>query len=135
LKKQVLIIAAAMIVVIGLIGSASSATAARTGPFLVVEDLHFLGLGGVPGGCDFLVADVTNYGDLPQQFGWSWTVAIPKLGLTHTFVGQQALAPGETRLLFHNPGAIPPGTYLVKVSVSGVDGRTKSDRAVLRVPC
>lgn len=126
-------VVACIVAAVGLF--ASSATAAQSGPILVIEDVQFFGIGGVPGGCDFLVAEVTNFGDVEQPFGWSWTVTIPKLDYTQTFTGQQPLAPGETRLLAHNPGVIPAGTYLVKVSIDGVEGRTKSGRAVLRVPC
>lgn len=112
----------------------ASSAAVRDAPYLVIENVRFGAIGGGTG-CEVILADVTNRGDAAQPFGWSWTVVIPKLHVRSTFVGQQPLAPGETRVLIHNPGPIEPGTYRVKVTADSAEGRTKGDGAILRTPC
>jgi hypothetical protein len=134
MKPLVSMLVSTLAVIAMFVGVTSSGAASVSGPYLVVENVRFFGLGGGPG-CDAVAADITNYGDAEQPFGWSWTIEIPKLRLSSTFFGQQPLAPGETRMVVHNPGVTEPGTYRVKISVGDVAGRTKAAGATLVIPC
>ena len=105
----------------------------KDAPYLVIENVRFLGSENEVG-CA-IAADVSNRGAATQPFGWTWTVEIPRPHIAETFVGQQPLLPGETRVLVHNPGVIEAGTYRVKVSALSNEGRTKAAGATLRIPC
>ena len=102
----------------------------KDAPYLVIENVRFLREVGCA-----IAADVSNRGAATQPFGWTWTVEIPRIHVAETFVGQQPLLPGETRVLVHNPGFIDAGTYRVKVSAHSNEGRTKAAGATFRIPC
>lgn len=112
----------------------TSSASVKDAPYLIIENVRFGAIGGGPG-CEVILANVTNRGQAIQPFGWSWTLDIPKLHIRNTFVGQQPLAVGETRVLSDNPGPIQPGTYHLRVTADSEEGRTTSESAILRTPC
>lgn len=88
-------------------------------PYLAPHNLTFWGPNNSVVG-----VDVTNYGNVDQPFGWTWTVEVPVLGISNTYMGQQPLASGETRFMFAGTGITTPGGYIVSVHLGDMAGGT-----------
>ena len=110
------------------IGVAPTAAQPR-GAYVVVDIVGFSGPD-----CSAALIDISNQGDEVQPFGWTLTLTVPKLGISESYFGQQALAPGAELQSEIATGITEAGTYLVKISPDDVTGRSKSANSILRLP-
>ena len=108
-----------------------ASVATETGPYLVVQNVHFPSTTD----CSFVAATITNYGNDIQPSGWSITFEVPSLGISTSFMGEQALAPGQRMSLHHNPQVRRWGRYDAVVSVGDSTGATKAGHGTFIIPC
>lgn len=111
------------------IASGGSAAAKAPQPYLVVDITGFIGPD-----CSGVTFTVTNIGGAEQPFGWSLRLVVRKAGIDQTFVGQQPLAPGESRMSLMGTQITAPGTYAIRLSATDVAGESRAGHVTMHLP-